>query len=270
MPAPEINSITPPAMLLRQVARSLARQGMLTQSARQSIIDDACAAGLTGSEARRIVDEAATVEAAAARARLAGRLGEREPPGRPDLAPDDDGLVRALGLCGWSLRWNTTAAWEEARRPGADEWERCIAAVRDDMMHACSKVATVRRGGGPEPWHIPGARQEARIIGVVARRRQEAGEPDPIFETVASWAAGQNNRRLTLGQILTEAGILHRYESHARAPVAVQEAAKAALRAGGWAYRVARRPGKPPAKLWIAPGAADGIQTAPVRRVRVP
>ena len=267
MTATGIQNSTEAVDLLRALARSLADSGNLTDSARGSIVDDACAMGIDPPTARAIVDGAREAAARAARGRLASRAaGAAEDAARlPELLPDDDGLVEALRLAVWELRWNQTARQPEARREGADEWRRCAGDVLDDMMHACSKVATVRRGAMPEPWGIRGARQERRIVGVTARRRAESGEPDAVYQAVYIWARAQINRRMTLGAVLSESGVLHRYESHARAPLAVQEAAKAALTAAGWTFRTARRPDKAPARLWCSP--AEPLP-AP-RRVRV-
>lgn len=189
-----------------------------------------------------------------------GPTPERETPPAPapeppELEETDDGLAEALQRAGWELRWNTRGHRAEARRIGSEEWLYASDDVIDDVMNDASKVAIVRRGHVLEPFGIRGVRKERRLWGVVARRRCEAGDGGAIYDAVFVWAVVQRGRRMVLGEILTECGVLNRYESGVRSPQYVEQAAKRALREAGWTYHESlRRPGvRYPAPGWQSP-----------------
>ena len=123
---------------------------------------------------------------------------------RPELPATADGLEEAMRLCSpsWELRWNETADQPEARRKGEPHWRACVADVLDDLLYACSEAAQVRRGAMLEPWGLRGARMERRIVGVVARRRPEAGEGSATFHAVLEWAGETRGRRMPLHAVL--------------------------------------------------------------------
>ena len=254
MTPPIQNPTTEAAEFLRQIALGLADAGLLTPSGQASIIDDAIHMGVPASEARRIVAAVAAGDAAAARARLAGRLGGREAPGLPTIPPTDDGFVLVLRRADWSLRWNVRARRVEARHGDEGAWLVVDEVLADDIFTAVSKVALVSRGNQSEPWGVRSARMERRLLNVVARRSTIEGDGDAIFQTVTAWADDREpDTRIPHNEMLVASGCVNRYETAARTPRWVSEAARAALTAAGWEYKTARRPGKNPRMLWCKP-----------------
>ena len=238
---------------LRKQARQHAAAGTLSPGMIASLVDDAVAVGVLPRQAKKIIQTAKRAAVKAANERLAAG---------PLLEPDDDGLAEAVKLAGWAVRWNTIAGRVEALPPGGDTWAPAEGSILDDLLHACSKVARVQRGWRIEPFHIPSARLEKRVLGVVARRQPVTGEPDTVQAAVLAWAAGRAGERRSLGEVLKAAGCLNRYESSARAPRHVEVAARSALVALGWTYRAARRGGKAPAMLWVAPTLPTSLPTS--------
>ena len=243
----------------RQYAKYLAETGNLTAGSAESLVDDACAAGALGSEARAIVDEVGAEVAAKASKRLESGAARV-----PTFKATEEDFIEILTRVDKSLRWNKRSDQAEVRH-GGEEWIAVDDLQTDLIFNACSKVANVTRGSSLEPWGARTARQERRLINVVARRVQVDGEGSAVYQTVAIWAAGRFSTRLTLNEIMTQAGVLQRFEVGARAPVKVREDVKRALIDAGWIHKVSRRDDKPPAMLWVSP---TGPPTRP-RRVRV-
>ena len=254
-----LHAITDALHHLRQFARFMAETGNLTPTAKESLVDDACEAGALGSEARAIVEEVG--------AEIVAKAGKRLATGAalvPTFKVTEDGFVEVLARAGISLRWNKRADQVEVRH-GDGEWNVVDELQTDLIFNQVSKVANVSRGNSLEPWGARTARQERRLLNVVARRVMVDGEGSAVFQAVESWAAGRFNTRLTLGEIMAQASVLQRFEVGARAPVKVREDTKRALLAAGWTHKVSRRDDKPPAMLWVSP---TGTPTRP-RRVRV-
>ena len=282
----KINSSTnqPPAQIEADLIALLRRYAPILPShaCEHSMLDDAIDGPAGAALGRERCEEIVHAEFArvrsVARAKVdeamrCAEAAERADPvkGQPELPATDDGLSEALRLAAWELRWNTRASWPEARRVGTDEWLHCTETALDDVFNDCSKVATVRRGAMPVPWHLTGPRMERRLIGVVARRRPEVGEGSAVFEAVTAWASDKPGVRLSFGEVLGAAGCLNRYESGVRVPESVAQAAKAALRDLGWEWKKARRPGESARLLWCAPGVPKGADLRPsayIRRVK--
>ena len=256
----DIHAITVALAHLHLYARYLANAGILTESAKESLVDDACCAGVLGDVARRAVDAIGDEVAKAALGRLAEKAATM-----PTIEATADGFSQVLGLAGLALRWNTRAECVEVRHGDEGAWELVDDLQTDLIFDACSRIARIQRGNYIEPWGVRTARQERRLLNVVARRVQKDGEGSAVYQTVAAWATGRFNTRLTLNEVMTQAGVLMRFETGARAPVTVREDAKRALTDAHWIHKVSRRPEKAPSMLWVSP---TGPPTRP-RRVRV-
>ena len=172
----------------------------------------------------------------------------------PELEETTAGLERALELSGQEVRWNTRGGWIESRGNVAEEWIECDGGVLDDLMVRCSQVALLRVGSRTIPWKIRSRKDEARILGFVARKRPEAGVPSHIHAEVLEWAEGRLHGRMTYTQIKAGAGVLQKFERGARSPRWVDRAVKNAMEEAGWMYLDVRVPGKSGRKRWCAPG----------------
>ena len=176
--------------------------------------------------------------------------------GLPVLPQTDEGLLLALKLAKWELRWSETRARPEARRVDADEWLPAAGYVLDDLLNDCSRVAHAARWANATliPWCLPGARIEARIVGVVARRRPEAGEPSMVWLAVQEFVAKRPGARLSLREAIKGApDVLNRYEGAARA-TSVETEVRRALRDAGATWDGRR---------WCFPGEAERASLRP-------
>ena len=180
----------------------------------------------------------------------------------PELAETIEDLERALELSGQEVRWNTRGGWIESRANVAEEWIECEGATLDDTMVRCSQVALLRVGRGTIPWKIRNRKDEARILGFVARKRCEAGEANAVHESILEWALRVEGGAYLLTQALDKAGALNRYERGSRAPRWVERSAKAALIEAGWTYKSVRGP-RGPRNRWVPRGRPRKAKLAP-------
>ena len=137
--------------------------------------------------------------------------------------------------------------------------------ARDDLFNAVSLVARGQRGRTIGPYWIPGARQEQRLLGVVAREDAYDGEGDMVYEHVRSWCLQEQakgvERRLSLTTIMRESESLRGYETGPRSDKIARRSATDCLEAYGWRWVTARPlgddghciPGANPRKLWCSP-----------------
>ena len=176
-------------------------------------------------------------------------------------------MLAALGA-----GWNILTRMPETRREGETEWRACVKDTLDDLLYACSEVATARRGVMPEPWELAGVRMERRIVGVLARRRPERGDPDEVYIAVSTWVDRRLDRRLSLHVIIDKSGGANRYEGRGRAPSDVMESAKGALRDAGWTWDNARPEGGGSSRfLWCSPRSGRRVSLRPstyIKRIK--
>ena len=229
-----------------------------TQIGRESMIED-CQDGfgaiLGFDRVREIIDQEYERVRRAAEDRIASASAV-EASAKPELEADDDGLAEAVRLAGWAVRWNVTARRVEARK--GEQWQDCAGLVRHQMMNDCSRVAVIRRSWKPEPWRIP-VRLEDRLLAVVAARTSYEGAGTPVYEAVREWGAAlTGGRAITLADALGACGVLHRYESAARAPKSVFADAARALSDLGWEYKSIRTK-QGPRKRWASPGPRGAL-----------
>ena len=184
-------------------------------------------------------------------------------PEAPVLPFTAAGLAKGIKLAGAHVRWNTTRhavmvrLSGETERYGDDE-------TLDELFNAVSIVARGQRGRLVGAYWIPGARQESRLLGVVARWDSFAGDGDLVWQHVKSWCGQQSvgfDRRLSLTIIMRESDALRGYETGARADKIATRSATECLEACGWRW-VNARPvdkhgcvitGANARKLWCSP-----------------
>ena len=189
--------------------------------------------------------------------------------GQPELEETIEGLETTLERSAQEVRWNTRGGCVECRMVGGVEWIECDGAALDDLMTRCSQVARLRVGRGTIPWKIRSRKDEARILGFVARKRPEAGKANRVHEDVLEWALQIKEGAYLLTEVkegaylLTEVeekgGGLHRNERGARAPRWVERSAEAALIEAKWQYKCVRLPWGP-RKRWVPPGGPGKLR----------
>ena len=185
-------------------------------------------------------------------------------PKAPVLPFTAQGLADGIALAGAHVRWNTTrhapmiALRDKPEVFGDDE-------TTDELFNAVSLVARGQRGRTFGPYWIPGARQEKRLLGVVARWDAYTGDGDAVYEHVRSWCAEQRangiERRLSLTVVMRESESLRGYETGPRSDYVARRSATDCLTAYGWRWVSARPlgshggciPGANPRKLWCSP-----------------
>ena len=250
--------------------------GWLTIEGELSVLDDVrvSAAGIALGRGRcreivREVYDAARAERKAKGAEIrecVKRDAENAQDGNkgPVCPVDAAGLAVGLDLAGYEVRWNETAERVEIREKGTGQWIGCDGWTHDDVFYAVSKVIRMDSPHGPVDWDAKVVRKEKRLLGVCGRCNSQKGEGGAVYDTVYWWAVQVRTQRMPLRAVLQEAGVLNRYEVSARSPEFVERAARRALSAAGWVYKVCRVQGvTSPRKLWCAPGGSKGACLQP-------